>query len=159
MDYPNSDQARTAIYGLQQPEVLNDLDAVFAFAENIPAGTGQVAVMGFCWGGSQTFTYATHNKRLVAGLVFYGTGPKDQGLYANITAPIYGFYGGADQRVNATLPSSETAMKYYQKQYEYEVYEGAGHAYMRSGDDPNGSYENISARDQSWQRIQAILKP
>ena len=47
----------------------------------------------------------------------------------------------------------------YQKQYEYEVYEGAGHAYMRSGDDPNGSPENISARDQSWQLIKAILKP
>ncbi len=159
MDYPNSDQARIAIYGLQQSKVLNDLDTVFAFAENIPAGTGQVAVMGFCWGGSQTFTYATHNARLLAGLVFYGTGPKDEGLYANITAPIYGFYGGADQRVNSTLPSSEAAMKHYQKQYEYEVYEGAGHAYMRSGDDPNGSAENISARDQSWQRIQAILKP
>ena len=159
MDYPNSDQARTAIYELQQPKVLNDLDAVFTFAENIPAGTGQVAVMGFCWGGSQTFTYATHNERLLAGLVFYGTAPKDQSLYANITAPIYGFYGGADQRVNATLSSSKAAMKHYQKQHEYEVYEGAGHSYMRSGDDPNGSSENISARDQSWQRIQAILKP
>ena len=70
MDYPNSDQARTAIYGLQQPEVLNDLDAVFAFAENIPAGTGQVAVMGFCWGGSQTFTYATHNEAFSCRLGF-----------------------------------------------------------------------------------------
>ena len=50
MDYPNSDQARTAIYGLKQSEVLNDLDAVFAYAENIPAGTGQVAVMGFAGG-------------------------------------------------------------------------------------------------------------
>ena len=159
MDYPNSDQARTAIYGLKQSEVLNDLDAVFAYAENIPAGTGQVAVMGFCWGGSQTFTYATHNERLLAGLVFYGTGPKNESSYESITAPIYGFYGGADQRVNATLPSSEAAMKHYQKQYEYEVYEGAGHAYMRSGDDPNGSPENISARDQSWQLIKAILKP
>ena len=45
------------------------------------------------------------------------------------------------------------------KGYIPVIYEGAGHAYMRSGDDPNGSSENISARDQSWQRIQAILKP
>ena len=69
------------------------------------------------------------------------------------------FYGGADQRVNTSLPASDAAMKHYQKKYEYEVFEGAGHAYMRSGDDPNGSPENISARDQSWQRIKAILKP
>ena len=158
MDYPNSDQARTSIYALEQPEVLNDLDAVFTYAENMPAGTGQVAVMGFCWGGSQTFTYAAHNDRLLAAMVFYGTGPKNEALYENITAPIYGFYGGSDQRVNATLPASEAAMKQYQKQYEYEIYEGAGHAYMRSGDDPNGSQENVSARDKSWQRIKAILK-
>ena len=29
MDYPNSDQARTAIYALKQYDVLNDLDAVY----------------------------------------------------------------------------------------------------------------------------------
>ena len=159
MDYPTTDQARKAIYGLKQHKILNDLDVVFTYAENIPAGTGQVAVMGFCWGGSQTFTYATHNRRLMAGFVFYGTGPKDEGSYKNIVAPIYGFYGGADQRVNATISTSVAAMKQYQKIYKPKIYEGAGHAYMRSGDDPYGSPENISARDQSWQRIKAILKP
>ena len=76
----------------------------------------------------------------------------------NIQAPVYGFYGGNDARVNATLPKSEALMKKLGKKYEPIVYEGAGHGFMRAGEDPAGSPENKKARDAGWQRIRQILK-
>lgn len=44
------------------------------------------------------------------------------------------------------------------KLYDYEIYEGAGHGYMRTGDDPDGSEANVTARNQSWERIKEILQ-
>ncbi len=41
--------------------------------------------------------------------------------------------------------------------YEYEIYDGAGHAFMRSGDDPDGEAANVEARNQSWERLVKLL--
>ena len=43
------------------------------------------------------------------------------------------------------------------KTYEYEIYPGAGHAYMRQGNDPQGSAESKKATADSWGRIKDIL--
>lgn len=156
-DFKTSDQARSAIYQLDKDQVTTDLNNVLAYAKNIPAGNGKVAVMGFCWGGSQCFRYATNNQEIEAAMVFYGTAPKSADPFQNIDVPVYGFYGGNDNRVNSTIPFTDSVMKASDKFYEYEIYEGAGHAYMRRGDDPEGSKENVDARNQSWERIKTIL--
>ncbi len=159
-DFENSDVARQAIYSLVPSEVTTDLMNVLEYAQTIDAGDGTIAVAGFCWGGSQSFRFATNaGDAIDAAYVFYGTGPDEAKVYANIEAPVYGFYGGNDERVNSTLPASETAMKKYDKTYEYEVYEGAGHAYMRSGDDPEKPEDdpNVQARNQSWERLVSLL--
>ena len=156
-DYPNSDEARKAIYGLDSDAVTKDLNVVFDFAKSIDGGNGEVAVMGFCWGGSQTFRYATNNKNILAAMVFYGTAPKEAKVFSKINAPVYGFYGGADQRVNATIEMTKQYMKENKKKYTYEIYDGAGHAFMRRGDDPNGDEPNVNARNKAWERIKDIL--
>lgn len=157
-DFATSDDARKGIYALDADQVTGDLDQVFKYAKTLEAGTGNVSVAGFCWGGSQTFRYATNNKGIKNACVFYGTAPKEKTELKTIKAPVYGFYGGNDNRVNATIESTEKAMKEHKKSYQFEIYEGAGHAYMRSGDDPEGSAENKAARDQSWERLVKILK-
>ena len=58
---------------------------------------GKVVVAGFCWGGGQSFRFATNNKNLKAAFVFYGTPPKDDDM-ARINCPVYGFYAGNDAR-------------------------------------------------------------
>lgn len=130
---------------------------VQAFAENLEAGNGTIVVGGFCWGGSQTFRYATNADGLSAAMVFYGSPPSDEGAYANISAPVYGFYGENDQRINSTIPETEELMDEYKNTYDYVIYDGAGHAYMRSGDDPEGSEANKAARDQSRERLLDIM--
>ncbi len=159
-DFPSSDDARSAIYGLDPDNVTADLKAVLAYAQNIEAGNGTIAVAGFCWGGSQSFRFATNSGDAIkAALVFYGTGPGNDAEYAQIKVPVYGFYGGNDNRVNSTIEASEAAMNKYDKIYEYEIYEGAGHAFMRSGDDPDAAMDNPNkvARNKSWERLTQIL--
>ncbi len=155
--FANSDDARDAIYQLDTEQVTNDLDAVFDYLKNLSASNGEVLVIGFCWGGSQSFRYATNNPDLKTAIVFYGTGPEDPEAYAGIEVPVYGFYGENDQRVNATIDNSEKAMKAQNTTYEYEIYPGAGHAYMRAGDDPNGSEENKQAKINSMERIRTLI--
>ncbi|WP_114747812.1 dienelactone hydrolase family protein [Pleomorphovibrio marinus] len=157
-DFENDDEARNAIYKLDPDQVTGDLDRVVEYANAVPAGNGKVSVIGFCWGGAQSFRYATNNPAIEKALVFYGTGPSDASDYARIESTVYGFYGENDQRVNATIEGSEEAMEEYGKSFDYEIYPEAGHAYMRSADDPDGSEANKAAKDASIQRIQKIFK-
>ncbi|KAB2675274.1 MAG: dienelactone hydrolase family protein, partial [Verrucomicrobia bacterium] len=74
-----------------------------------------------------------------------------------IKAPVFGFYGGNDARVNATIPKSAELMKAAGKRYEPVTYEGAGHGFLRAGEAPDASEANRKARDAAWKRIREIL--
>ena len=157
-DFETSDAARSAIYELDPDGVTQDLMRVLEYAQNLDAGNGQVAVAGFCWGGSQSFRFATDaGDAIEAAFVFYGTAPESQEAINRIEVPVYGFYGGDDQRVNSTIDATEKLMDAAGNTYEYEIYEGAGHAYMRSGDDPDAEGPNVDARNQSWERLVKLL--
>src|SRR5437867_393606 len=100
----SGDAVRKAISSLPPDQVTADLNAVVAYVSKLPASNGKVVVGGFCWGGGQTFRFATNNKSVKAAFVFYGTGPENDREIARINCPVYGFYGGNDARVNATIP-------------------------------------------------------
>lgn len=156
-DFKDSDKAREAIYQLEPEQVTQDLNAVFDFASELPSANGDISLIGFCWGGSQAFRYATNNPDLKAVLVFYGSAPNEPEQIAKIEAPVYGFYGGEDQRVNATISETEKLMKEAGNTYEYKIYPGAGHAYMRRGAEPDAKHTNKKARKSSWERIKNIM--
>ena len=156
--FSNSDDARTAIYALSPEQVAADLNAVAEYGKTIPAGNGKVAVIGFCWGGSQSFNMATYNDAIEAALVCYGTGPADEQAISAVSAPVYGFYGGNDNRVNATIETSSALMKKYGKVYEPVIYPGAGHGFFRAGEMPDASEENKKGREDGWVRLKEILK-
>lgn len=148
-----------AIRDLPPDQVTADLNAVADYVAKLPASNGKVAVGGFCYGGSQTFRLATNRPSLKAAFVFYGTGPDNADGIAKIKCPVYGFYGGSDNRVNATIPKSQELMKAAGKTYDPVIYEGAGHGFMRAGEDPGDKNEaNKKARDEAWVRWKAILK-
>ena len=77
---------------------------------------------------------------------------------AKITAPAYGFYGGNDARINATIPDTTEQMKAASKTYEPTIYEGAGHGFMRAFEQPDATEANKKARDEAWTRLKAIMK-
>lgn len=152
------DAVRPAIAALPPDQITADLDAAASYVAKLPACDGAVAVAGFCWGGGQAFRYATHRKDLKAAFVFYGTGPTEAAELARIACPVYGFYGGNDARVNATIPATEAAMKRAGKAYEPVIYEGAGHGFLRAGEAPeDASPPNRKARDEAWRRWTGLL--
>lgn len=156
-DFENSDAAREAIYNLDEQQVIKDLDATYEYIKEDPASTGEIAVVGFCWGGSQTFRYATHNSEISSAHVFYGTGPNDPKAISKISAPVYAYYGGNDNRVNASISETENLMKEAGKTYKYEIYENAGHAFMRSGHQEDAEKANKKAHDKAWERLLKLL--
>ena len=113
---------------------------------------------GFCWGGSQSFRFATNNPTLKAAFVFYGTAPTNEAELARIDCPVYGFYGGNDARVDASIPETKKLMKQAGKTYEPVVYEGAGHGFMRAGEMPNARPGDKKSRDEAWQRWKELLR-
>jgi carboxymethylenebutenolidase len=177
-----------AIRDLPPDQITADLNAVADYVSKLPAANGKVVVAGFCWGGSQTFRFATNRPTLKAAFVFYGSAPAgsdnapDKAALGKISAPVYGFYAGNDERINATLPTTTQAMTELKKTYDPVTYEGAGHGFMRAGDAPEptaktatGNKEaddkatadyqkaltaykaNKKARDEAWVRWKKIL--
>jgi len=153
------DAVRKAISGLPADQITADLNAVAAYVAKLPACNGKVVVAGFCWGGGQTFRFVTNNKDMKAAFSFYGPMPEKDEDLARIPCPVYGFYGGNDARINASIPRATEQMKKAGKTYDPVTYEGAGHGFMRAGEDPaDKNPANKKARDEAWERWKGLLK-
>jgi carboxymethylenebutenolidase len=157
-DFPSEDAAREAISKLPREQVLADLAASANYVRALPSANGKLAVSGFFWGGSRSWDAANSVDGLTASFVFYGTGPSNDPGVTGIDAPVYGFYGGADERVNATIETSRALMEKHGKKLEPVIYEGAGHAFMRLGEMPDASDANRKARDEAWKRWLTLLE-
>jgi carboxymethylenebutenolidase len=154
----SSDAVRKAISSLPPKQITADLKAVADYVGQLPGCNGKLAAAGFCWGGSQTFRFATNDKRLKAAFVFYGTAPEMEPDLARIPCPVYGFYAGNDARVTATVPQTVKLMKEVGKVYQPKTYEGAGHGFMRTGEAPDARTSNQQARDAAWRRWLDLIK-
>src|ERR1700756_4508205 len=137
-----------AISHLNPDQVTADLNAAADYAMKLPASNGKLFVGGYCWGGSQTFRFATNRGDLAAAFVFYG-GPPDKEAMARIKSPVHGFYAGNDARIDATLPDTREQMKAAGKNFDPVVYDGAGHGFMRAGEAPDASDGNRKARSDA----------
>ena len=154
--FGSRDDAVAAIRELDPDERTASLDAVRTYALSISAANGSLGVVGFCWGGSSSFAYAVSQAELDAAVVYYGTSPSDPSDFERINAPVLGLYGGDDERVNATVPPAEEAMRQSGGSYTPVFYEGAGHGFLRAQDDREGA--NMRATEQAWPRTVAFFR-
>jgi carboxymethylenebutenolidase len=160
--FPSQDAVTRAVSALNPAVVTADLDAAADYGKRLPSANGRLFVAGFCWGGGKSFDFATHRRDLAAAFVFYGPPPAD---VTAINAPVYGFYGGNDARITATVPATTAAMKAAGKKYEPVVYDGAGHGFMRAGEDPAPpasttpamAAANKTARTEAFQRLVTLI--
>jgi carboxymethylenebutenolidase len=157
-DFKTLDQATQALYQVKPEQVTGDLNAAADYVIKLPACNGKLTVAGFCWGGGQTFRFATSRKDLKAAFIFYGSYAHTKDELARIACPVYGFYGGNDARINKTVPESAALMKQVGKTFEHVTYEGAGHGFMRAGEEAGAMAANRDARNAAWERWKAILK-
>jgi carboxymethylenebutenolidase len=149
-------QAIEAVGHLNPDQITADLNAAADYGLKLPASNGKLFVAGFCWGGGQSFRFATNRQDLRAAFVFYGPPPPKEAM-ARIHAPVFGFYAGEDARIGATVPQAIQDMKALDKKYEPVTYEGAGHGFMRAGEAPDASEANAKARKEAWARWKVLL--
>jgi len=147
---PDSLVARVAtdsIRTLSPDWVQRQLDAVAQYGMSLPAAQKKYGIVGFCWGGGVSFAHAVHAPGLGASVVYYGVSPKTSDL-ASVRAPVLGLYGGNDARVDATIPPADTALRALGRTYTYNIYQGAGHGFLRQQTGMNGA--NMSAARAAW---------
>jgi carboxymethylenebutenolidase len=149
-------KATEAVSHLDPDQVTADLNAAADYALKLPASNGKLFVVGFCWGGGQSFRFATNRPDLSAAFVFYGPPPAKDAM-ARIKAPVYGFFAGNDARIGAMIPDAIEQMKAAGKTFEPVTYDGAGHGFMRAGEAPDASDANKKARDEAWVRWKVLL--
>ena len=148
-------EAVRLIRDLDPREVTRRLKAAAAYATGLPAATEAVAVVGYCWGGATSFRVATEWPELDAAVVYYGSSPAS-GALPDIQAPVLGLYGGDDARVNATIPEAREIMESLGKSYEVNLYDGAGHGFLRNQYGREGA--NRQAAQGAWSRMLDFLR-
>lgn len=150
---------QTAIAGLVKqlaPEqIVAQLNAVRAFALELPAAADRSATVGFCWGGAASFAYAAAQPAVDAAVVYYGTPPPAAAL-GTIEAPVLGLYGGADARVTMSVPRTAAEMKKLGKIYESHIFKDAGHGFLRLQDEREEA--NLDATERAWPLMLAFLR-
>jgi carboxymethylenebutenolidase len=140
------DSVRRVISSLPPDSITADLDATQGFLKTLKAVRGDaIGVIGFCWGGGQSFRYATNNERLRAFVVCYGPSPRPEDI-ARIRANGLGVYAENDARINAGLADAVAALKQAGKDYRYTVYPGVGHGFLRARDKPE-------VADSAWSAV------
>ena len=143
----SANEVGRAIRDLSPADVNRRLKAAAAYGTSLPSATDQVGVVGFCWGGSTSFAFAVDYADLDAAVVYYGTSPPTETL-ASVRAPVLGLYGGADNRVNSTIPAAQAELDRLGKRYEVNIYDGAGHGFLGRQSGQDGA--NQAASDGAW---------
>ncbi|TVP42623.1 MAG: dienelactone hydrolase family protein [Gemmatimonadales bacterium] len=154
---PGVDQqgAVALVRELEREDVNRRLRAAAAYGTSLPAATDQVAMLGFCWGGTSSFTMATAWEELGAAVVFYGSSPDDEAV-ARVRAPVLGLYGEDDARVNVTIAPARAVMENGGQRFDVEIYDGAGHGFLRQQDGRDGA--NLRATQGAWPRTLSFLR-
>lgn len=145
------EDARRGVSELAPMDVNHDLDGAYAYLRSLPSVRDDaIGVIGFCWGGGRSFSYAAHNPDLRAAVVCYGPAPAPDAM-RHIGAAVFGVYAENDARINAGLPDAEAAMQALGKRFTRTIYADAGHAFLRRG-------EPAAEVRRAWGDIVAFLR-
>jgi carboxymethylenebutenolidase len=145
----DADSGRKLIGELEPERITADLDATYGYVNALPAvEKDHIGTIGFCWGGGQSFRYATNNPNLRAVVVCYGP-PPDTAAMSRIEAPVLGVYGENDERITSTLPTVVAAMQSDGKTFNHEVYPGTGHGFLKPGRQGSDGPQV----ERAWKRI------
>ena len=146
--YPgDEDKARELFPKLDQAKTREDFVAAFEFLKKRPETTGKVGAVGFCYGGGMVNYLATRLPDLAAGVAFYGSAPNLDDV-SKIKAPLLINSAETDERINASWPGYEAALKAANVRYERFLYPGTQHGFHN---DTTPRYDAAAAK-LAWQR-------
>ena len=146
--YPgDEDKAREVFPKLDQAKTREDFLAATNYARTRPDSTGTIGAVGFCYGGGIVNMLATRVPELAAGVPFYGSSP-DAAEVPKIKAAMLIQSAEVDERINASWPAYETALKAANVRYERHLYPGTQHGF---NNDTTPRYDQAAAK-LAWQR-------
>lgn len=153
--YPgNDDDGRSMQKSLDQVKLRQDMVNSARYLKSHALSTGALGVTGFCWGGATTnFLAVTLGADLNAAVPFYGRAP-DPGDVSKIRAALMVQLAEDDERVNATWPGYEAALKANGTRYEVYVYPGTRHGFHNNS---TPRYDEAAA-ELAWERTIAFFK-
>ena len=152
--YPgDEDKAREAFQKLDPTKTREDFIAAAAFLKARPEVTGKIGAVGFCYGGGMVNFLATRlGSDLSAGVVFYGSAPNPEDV-PKIKAPLLIQSAEKDDRINASWPEFEAALKAAKVHYERYLYPGTQHGF---NNDTTPRYDEAAAK-LAWERTIAFF--
>jgi carboxymethylenebutenolidase len=146
--YPgNDDDGRSMQRERDGDEMFEDFVAAVEFLQKHPDCSGKVGATGFCYGGGVVMKLAIRLPNLAAAVPYYGRHPVD-GDVAAIKAPMMLHHAALDERVNASWPQFEKALKAAGVNYQNFIYEDANHGFHN---DTTPRFD-AEAAELSWQR-------
>jgi len=153
--YPgNDDDGRALQAGLDQAKLRTDLLNSARFLKGHKLSTGKLGVTGFCYGGGVVnFLAAALGAEMHAGAPYYGVAAAGESV-SRIKAPLLCHLAEHDERVNATYPAFESALKAAGVPYQVFVYPGTQHGFHN---DSTPRYDEAAAK-LSWTRTVAHFK-
>ncbi|MEZ5290075.1 MAG: dienelactone hydrolase family protein [Vicinamibacterales bacterium] len=152
--YPaaGEDEARALFGKLDQAKTREDMVAAAAFLRTHKECNGRIGVVGFCYGGGVCNLLATRVPELRAAAPFYGGPPPIEDV-PKIKAQLVLHYAGNDQRVNASWPAYETALKAAGVKYDMHLYPGVEHGF---NNDTTPRYDKAAAT-LAWTRTMELF--
>jgi carboxymethylenebutenolidase len=152
--YPGSeDKARELFPKLDAAKTREDFVTAAGWLKARPEGKGKIGAVGFCWGGGIVNMLATRLPDLGTGVAFYGSAPTLEDV-ARIKAPLMIQSAEVDERINASWPAYEAALKAAKVRYERHLYPGTQHGF---NNDTTPRYDAAAAK-LAWERTIAFLE-
>jgi carboxymethylenebutenolidase len=149
--YPGTeDKARELFPKLDQAKTREDFVAALEWLKARPEASGKVGAVGFCYGGGMVNFLATRLPDLGAGVAFYGSAPNVEDV-PKIKAPLVIQSAEVDERINASWPAYEAALKAANVRYERHLYPGTQHGF---NNDTTPRYDAAAAK-LAWERTLA----
>lgn len=153
--FASMDAARDGIGRLERSGVVTDLHGAVRYLKSRDdVRKDKIGVSGFCWGGGQTYYFATESQEVAFAIPFYGAAPPLEKL-GQISCPVFAVYAEDDPRINARMEEVEARMKELGKEYTRRVFPGTQHAFMNFTA-PN-RYNAEQAR-AAWAAVTAFVK-
>jgi carboxymethylenebutenolidase len=148
----DEDKAREMFGALKPEETAKQIAPAVPFLQKHAECTGNIGIVGFCWGGGIINRVAVLAPEIRAAVSYYGLQvPADQ--VPAIRAALLLHYAGLDERVNAGIAAYEAALKANGKRYTIYMYPGVNHAFNND----TGSRYDQAAAELAWNRTVAFL--
>ena len=146
--YPGTDDEGRAMQKQRDSaEMIEDFVSAARFLADHPDCSGKVGAVGFCFGGGMTMRLAVRIPDLGAAVAFYGRHPEASDA-ASIQAPLMLHHAGLDERVNASWPDFEAALKAADRNFTNYEYADVNHGFHN---DTTPRYDKDAA-ELAWQR-------